>query len=394
MRTALIAWDYPPAPSGLSTAAREIAESLAGQGCEVSVFTLDRSGVEAAGAVRVIGCGGEVRAGTALARLRLHGGAGHLAAPLAFRRAVLAEHARAPFAVVEATNWYAPAALLAGQGGFALVTRHSTPAAFSREAPATFRDRLDGWAADRLERRQARRSTALISNTADHGRRMAALYGPDRGRPHAVIGLSLPPAMLARAGGAPYPGEAGAVQILFVGRAEHRKGFDMLMEAAALLAEEAARGAIPEFGLTLVGVEPQDLPAGLPPAARARIEARGREPEAVLARRYEAAHIVAAPSRYESFGLVYQEAIAYGRPLVACALDASARQFVGDTGAGRMAGEASGQALAAAMRPLVVSDAERLAVREKALAAAGRFTRGTLGRETLALYEQALAQPR
>ena len=34
MRTALIAWDYPPSPSGLSTAAREIAESLGAAGCE------------------------------------------------------------------------------------------------------------------------------------------------------------------------------------------------------------------------------------------------------------------------------------------------------------------------------------------------------------------------
>ncbi|MEG9505257.1 MAG: glycosyltransferase family 1 protein, partial [Methylorubrum extorquens] len=55
MRTALLAWDYPPAPSGLSTAAREIAESLAAAGADVTVFTLDRSGRERVGGVTVEG---------------------------------------------------------------------------------------------------------------------------------------------------------------------------------------------------------------------------------------------------------------------------------------------------------------------------------------------------
>ncbi len=94
MRTALIAWDYPPSPSGLSTAAREIAESLVQAGCDVTLFTLDRTGRETAGGVSIVGCAIDKTGG--LGRLRLYGGAGHLAAPLAFRRAVLAEHAAAP----------------------------------------------------------------------------------------------------------------------------------------------------------------------------------------------------------------------------------------------------------------------------------------------------------
>ncbi len=113
MRTALLAWDYPPAPSGLSTAAREIAESLSEAGADVTVFTLDRAGTERVGGVTVAGIALPPAGG--LAALRLWGSVGHLAAPLAFRRAVLAAHARAPFDAIEATNWYAPAALLAGR---------------------------------------------------------------------------------------------------------------------------------------------------------------------------------------------------------------------------------------------------------------------------------------
>jgi len=389
MRVAFLAWDYPPAPSGLSTAAREIAESLAGAGADVTVFSLDRTGVARRDGVTVAGFA--LPPGGGLARLRRWGAAGHLAAPLAFRRAVLAAHAHRPFDVAESTNWYAPAALLAGRRDLPLVTRSSTPAAFTRDAPATLRDRLDGWTADALERAQARGSAGLIANTDAHGAVIARAYGLSGRQPEAVIGLSLPPDITAAARGAPYPDATGPVRLLFVGRAEARKGFDALLGAVAILADEAARGAGPAFHLDLIGVPLEDLPGDLPEAARARIGARGRVPAGALAQAYAEAHAVLAPSRYESFGLVYQEALAYGRPVVACAEDASARAFVGAPGAGPLAREATGAALAEALRPLLTDPALRAAYRGRALAASGRFTRAVLARETLALYARAIA---
>lgn len=388
MRTALIAWDYPPSPSGLSTAAREIAESLALAGGEVTVFTTDREGVSEDGPIRVVGC--PVAPGSRLGQLRRRAAVGHLAAPLAIRRAVLREHIRRPFALVEATNWYAPAVLLARH--VPLVTRNSTPAAYSRTPGGSLRDRLDGRFADRLERAQARRSVGLISNTADHARRIAAEYGLDPAVPHAVVGLSLPPATLRRGREATYPGSDGPIRLLFVGRAEHRKGFDMILGAAAALDREARAGTLPDFRITMAGVPPEDLPGDLAEAVRTRIDPLGRVSEKRLGELYEAAHVVLAPSRYESFGLVYQEAIAFGRPTVACAVDASGSLFVGDTGAGPLARTDTAEALTDAVRPLLASADERHRVRENALAAAGRFTRETLGAETLALYERALVR--
>ncbi|MFC0191591.1 glycosyltransferase family 4 protein [Aureimonas pseudogalii] len=391
MRIGLIAWDYPPSPSGLSTAAREIAESLAAAGMDVTVFALDRTGTARQGAVTVVGCAIPERSG--LAFLRRRGGIGHLAAPLAFRRAVRAEHRRRPFDLVEATNWYAPAVLLGGRGDPPLVTRNSTPAAYSRERPTSLRDRFDAATADRLEARQAQRSAAFLSNTAEHARRIAAEYrlGADR-RPHAVAGLSLPPETIRRGAIAPYPplGTGDPVQLLFVGRAEHRKGFDLVTGAAAILGAEAEAGTLPPFAIRLVGVPAADLPATLSPLARARITPLGRLPEGELAREYEAAHVVLAPSRYESFGLVYQEAIAYGRPMVACAVDASGQLFVGDTGAGAMAASDTPEAMAEALRPLIRDANVRESFRAHALKAAGRFDRERLAAETLALYRQAL----
>ncbi|KQO60449.1 MULTISPECIES: glycosyltransferase family 4 protein [unclassified Methylobacterium] len=389
MRVALLTWDYPPAPSGLSTAAREIAESLAEAGVDVTVFTLDRVGRERVEGVTVAGIG--LPPDGALARLRRWGSAGHLAAPLAFRHTILADHARAPFDVVEATNWYAPAALLTGRRDLPLVTRSSTPAAFSRPPAGSLRDDLDGRAADALERHQACGSAGLIANTVEHGAVIARAYGLSGRQPEAVIGLSLPPEIAAAARGAPYPEDEGPARLLFVGRAEARKGFDALLDAVAILAEEARRGAVPAFVLDVVGVPATDLPADIPEAARACIRARGRVPAEDLADAYAEAHAVLAPSRYESFGLVYQEALAYGRPVVACAQDASARRFVGGPGAGPLAKEATGPALADALRPLLADPALRRTYRTNALAAAGRFSREVLARETLDLYARAIA---
>ena len=380
LRTALLAWDYPPAPSGLSTAAREIAEGLAEVGTAVTVFTLDRTGREMDGAVSVVGCA--LAPGSGLARLRRWGSLGHLAAPLAFRRAVLAAHRDRAFDLVEATNWYAPAALLADR--LPVVTRASTPAALTLSPATTTRDRLDGGTARWLERRQARASAGWIANTADHGRRIAALYGLPEPIPSTVIGLSLPPETLAAGRAAPYPAEGGPVRLLFVGRAEARKGFDLLLAAARLLADEGA-----DFVLTLVGVGAGELPPDLPAALRARLEPLGRVDEAARDAAYARSHAVLAPSRYESFGLVYQEALAYGRPVVALAEDASARTFVGE--AGRLAPESTGAALAEAIRPLLADPGLRRTLRARALAGAGRFDRRGLGEATLALYRRALA---
>lgn len=391
-RTALLAWDYPPAPSGLSTAAREIAESLAALGLDVTVFSLDRTGRSEAGGVTIHGL--SLAPSSLLARLRPWGAAGHLAAPLAFRRAVLRAHARAPFDCVEATNWYAPAALLARGAGPPLVTRNSTPAGFTRDEATSLRDRLDGLAADRLERWQIQGSAGLISNTADHATRMTAFYGPPPDRPHAVIGLSLPPGMLARGRSAPYPDANAPARLLFVGRAEARKGFDILVAAAAILGMECHVGNLPPFEIALVGVPVSDLPEDMPVAARKVLVPLGRVDAAALDAAYGQAHAVLAPSRYESFGLVYQEALAYGRPVVACAEDPSARAFVGRPGAGLLARDATGSALADAVRPLLLDPALRLSLRARALAAAGAFDRARLGAETLTLYEQAIAAAR
>ncbi|MEG3165356.1 glycosyltransferase family 4 protein [Sphingomonas sp. PB2P19] len=382
----LLTWAYPPEKSGLSRAAREIAQALAQAGHDVRVFTMDRRDRTNDGAVEVIGCGVGEHSGPA--RLRKLAGIGHAVGPLAFLRAVRAEHARRPFDVIEATNWYAPGLAIALLGPAPLVTRNSTPAATSAATVTSLRDRLDRGVAILLERWSAR-AGMLISNTALHAEKIAALYRvPREGPRHAVIGLSLPPEITARGQAATYP-TGTPVELLFVGRDEHRKGFDALLGALAILAEDAEAGTLDPFRLTIIGVT-DDAVAHLPPAARVLARCYHRVDEPRLHDLLAATHLVVAPSRYESFGIVYQEAMMFGRPIVACAEDPSARLFVGGSGAGLLAATCSGPDLAEPLRRLIQDPAARAALAATSRAASGQFTRETLATQTVAAYRTAI----
>ncbi|EAU42142.1 phosphatidyl-myo-inositol alpha-mannosyltransferase [Fulvimarina pelagi HTCC2506] len=389
-RTALIAWDYPPSASGLAVAAREIAESLTETGIDVTVYTLDRTGRAEENGVTIVGALPAKPGLSGWMRRRM--AFGHLVAPKWFDRAVAADHATHRFDCLEATNWYAPGALVLRQPNTTFVTRHSTPAASTGALNGPLRDRIDGRFACRLEARSARQSHGHIFNTAAHGEKIRALYDLDPRTPTRVIGLSLPPERLARAAGTAYPHPASTkgrpVEILFVGRAEERKGFDCLLDAIKILSREASTGSLPDFRLRLVGVDAEQL-AELALDVRRHLKALGRLSDIELDEAYRRADLVAAPSRYESFGLVYQEALAFGRPVIGLAVDPSARQVIGESHAGLLASEASGTALADVLRSAISSPALRLECHHRALAAAGCFSRRSLSEKTLRLYAAA-----
>jgi len=127
----------------------------------------------------------------------------------------------------------------------------------------------------------------------------------------------------------------------------------------------------------------------LPPAALRRIDTYHRVEDEMLHAALANADIVVAPSRYESFGLVYQEAMTFGRPIAACGEDPSAQLFVGGSGAGLLAQDCTGEALGAVLRRMLRDGDLRLALSAAARVAAGRFTRAGLAAETAAAYVAA-----
>jgi phosphatidylinositol alpha-mannosyltransferase len=103
------------------------------------------------------------------------------------------------------------------------------------------------------------------------------------------------------------------LRVLFVGRAEERKGLPVLLTAfGALVEHEAAR-------LTVIGVSDAEVRRYLAdPEVGARIDARGRVRADELWRALHEADVLCAPSLTgESFGMILTEAFAAGTPVIA-----------------------------------------------------------------------------
>lgn len=97
------------------------------------------------------------------------------------------------------------------------------------------------------------------------------------------------------------------VNLLYVGRFDHAKGFDTLVDAMEQLHGHP-------FFLTAVGDSVQD---GVQPKKLSNINYVGWLPPSELADYFSSADILIMPSRWESFGLVAAEAHSYGLPVIA-----------------------------------------------------------------------------
>lgn len=106
----------------------------------------------------------------------------------------------------------------------------------------------------------------------------------------------------------PNPFEAGRINLLYVGRFDYQKGFDLLEHAMALL-EKAG-----PFHLTAIGAP---VLSGSMPHDRSNITYTGWLKPHDMAGYLRHADLLVMPSRWEAFGLVAAEAQSYGLPVVA-----------------------------------------------------------------------------
>lgn len=117
------------------------------------------------------------------------------------------------------------------------------------------------------------------------------------------------------------PGHDG-IRLLFVGRLEPRKGADDLLQAIPELMEE-----YPQLTVYCIGDNSMPSPNGktypdnfLDRHGNARwidrVHFLGHVDDEALELHYAQCDIFVAPSRYESFGLIYLEAMRYGKPCI------------------------------------------------------------------------------
>lgn len=221
-----------------------------------------------------------------------------------------------------------------------------------------------------LEVSYLRVASAIHANSRATARHVEQAFGLPRPPDWMVVGhgcRDAASASLARAG-VHRQQRGNAVTVLYVSRLERRKGTDIFMAALSQLLK-----ACPQVSVRIVG---RDSYAG--DASRSylstfsadfpdlvdKVSFLGQVSDAELAREYEQADIFCVPSRYESFGIIYLEAMRYALPVVAAGVG-GITDIVVDGETGLLTAPENARALADAMARLVNDRALRLRMGDK-----------------------------
>ena len=189
----------------------------------------------------------------------------------------------------------------------------------SSEARPAWQNRFYRW----VEQRYLQTLDGLIFNSKTTGRQVEDLIGPGYpsvvaypGCDHLRPTLS-PDAIAARAR------QPGALRILFIGNLIPRKGLHVLIAALAGLPR-------PDWQLTVIGDLNMD-PAYVRRVRRqidrvgvqAQVSLLGAVPHEKVVPHLAHHQVLAVPSLYEPFGIVYVEALGFGQPVLATTVGAA-----------------------------------------------------------------------
>ena len=226
-----------------------------------------------------------------------------------------------------------------------------------------------------VERRYLRSVDAFVFNSRTTRQRVAALRGTPL-PPHVVAypgGDRLHPtvdaAFVQQRAHAP-----GPLRVVFLGNLIPRKGLHVLLEALARLQPNEATLAVVGSKAFAPRYAQHMRRRAAAPDLRGRVRFYGRQDDAGLRRLLHWGQVLALPSQYEGFGIVYLEAMGFGLPVLAGSQGA-AWEFVTEGKNGFLLPADEAQAtnqLAAHLRTLH-HDRERLA---------------DMGRAALARYRQ------
>ena len=274
------------------------------------------------------------------------------------------------FDVVEAPDWFGEGLAFALRKPRPLVAHLHTPfGVVGRNNPGSSRSTRDGRLADRIEGVAVRRAHVVTSPSSLLARELASDGWLGRHEPQIVrypVDVS------------PWTGLAGAEEspprVLAVGRLEGRKAPEVLVSAAALLAND-----VPELEVVFVGSSSLRDGASYREWLTEQVRRLGAPcrfldevPREELPRLYEGSRVVAVASRYDNFPYAALEAMASERPVV-CTERTGTAEIVAGTDAGSVVAVDDPAALADALRPFLLDPS--------AAGLAGRAARSVVERE-------------
>ncbi len=312
-RVALVASSYDPYVGGVESHVRHVARQLRRLGTEVEVWTVDRGehlGERVLDGVVVRHLPTPMPARNAGSVVRFAAGA-----PGAWRRWRAAQRDFAPD--VLHVQCFGPN----GAWALALARRTGTPLIVSSHGE-TVADDHDAFGGSALLRRALTRAIGEAAATTGCSESVLADLRTRFGLTAGVVvpnGVDLAAYPVGPAGPPPLDGDAAPV-VLGVGRLEHHKGFDLLVDAVARLRTERADAAA---RLVLVGGGSQEERLRERASLLGigdRFELTGTLDEAGVDAWLRRAAVVVVPSRVEAFGIVALEAWRAGTPLVATSL--------------------------------------------------------------------------
>lgn len=220
--------------------------------------------------------------------------------------------------IVEAPLWDAE--------GFVFSLIKTVPLVIRIETPLFKVADIQGWEitedlklANWMEGETARRADKVIAISENIATLIANHHGISRKDMELCpLGIALPEEGLLS-----QDNESRYFTILFVGRLEKRKGLDTLFRAMPSIID-----AIPNSRFIIIGKDTHLAPDGgsyqryllenLNKKYHNHVEFLGYVDSSELNEYYRNCSVFVAPSLYESFGIIYLEAMAWGKPVVGC----------------------------------------------------------------------------
>lgn len=310
-------------------------------------------------------------------------------------------HAMHRVDIVEGPIWDAEGLATVLDGSFVAVTSLETPLKMALE---TNPDWIDGSSGQRqffdqliaAETATVKGATAVRAISEAIAETMRQLYGI--AFPSGRLFVT-PIGMADRSVGKEFEKKERFVSVLFAGRFENRKGIDVLLEVIPSLCAQYKRARF-----VLVGDDrPRTDGSTFASEFRARharapfldrVVFAGKVSDAELERHLAQCDIFVGPSRYESFGLVFIEAMMFGKPVVGCRVGGM-KEIIEDGVTGLLAEPGDPASLRAALADLLARP-ERWADMGQAGRARflAQYTREKLVDRTLKFYGEALSTHR
>ena len=259
--------------------------------------------------------------------------------------------------VVEFPNWEGYGLLYQRIAKIPVVVRLSTSSAEAQHIDGGLPTRRQRWEVSR-ERWQSQAADALVTHSDAHRQLMAE----ENRVPAERIGVQ-PLGVEVFPDWVRPPRTPGPPTVLYLGRLEYRKGTVELLQAIP----EVLR-VVPDARFVFIGADRPHCPGGrthaqyleqdFPPEVRRQVTLAGRLPQPEVDHHLQTADLFVAPSRYESFGLIFLEAMRWGTPVVGTTAG-GIPEIVEDGKSGVLVRPQAPDELAAALSGLLLAPARR-----------------------------------